>query len=116
MLVITHHRLMLADLDQSKQLMDKFCDSELLEGLDMVLAGSRLHAPQRVSGLPQLVGQYLLCISISNIFIQSGSLMPTGVLYVLSVLHIAYKDVFIPTEFLFHVSRCDWISSEALIL
>jgi len=53
MLVIIHHRLMLADLDQSKQLMDKFCDSELLEGLDMVLAGSRLHAPQRVSGLSQ---------------------------------------------------------------
>ena len=45
---------MLADLDQSKQLMDRFCDSELLEGLDMVLAGSRLHAPQRVGGLPQL--------------------------------------------------------------
>ena len=54
MFMITCHRLMLADLDQSKQLMDKFCDSELLEGFDMVLAGSRLRAPQRVSDFPQL--------------------------------------------------------------
>ena len=39
---------MLADLDQSKQLMDKFCDSELLESLDMLLTTSRLHKPHEV--------------------------------------------------------------------
>ena len=41
-------RLMLADLDQSKQLMDKFCDSELLESLDMLLTTSRLRKPHEV--------------------------------------------------------------------
>lgn len=39
---------MLADLDQSKQLMDKFCDSELLESLDMLLTSSRLHMSNEV--------------------------------------------------------------------
>lgn len=75
-MALTRHRLMLTDLDQSNQLMDKFCNSELLEGLDMILAGSRLHVSQRVSHAHKFQGFRASSVTKFTVFFPYRVLFP----------------------------------------